>query len=147
MHYLVSAWPVLSLLLPALVLLSAVYFVARGDRRSLGQLMALVACFLIGALLMEFFIFMGARMAPPGRAQTVPELGTGTRQLLATMANPRSITAHPGSLAAVAAYGVLAAYLWVLVAWAMHLRGGGAGSKKPKNGTKAAKGGRKAARA
>lgn len=144
MHFLVSAWPVLSLLLPALVLLSAVFFLARGDRRAFAQLMALVACFLIGALLMEFFIFMGARMAPPGRAASVPELGTGTRQLLLTMASPRSIAAKPGSLAAVAAYGVLAAYLWMLVAWALHLRGGGGGAGTKK---KSAKAGRKPARA
>lgn len=144
MHILVAAWPVLSLLLPALVLLSAVFFLARGDRRAFAQLMALVACFLIGALLMEFFIFMGARMAPPGRAQSVPELGTGTRQLLLTMASPRSIAAQPASLAAVAAYGVLAAYLWMLVAWVMHLRGGGSGKARPKKPAKAA---RKPARA
>lgn len=145
MQYLVTAWPVLSLLLPALVLLSAVYFLVRGDRRGFAQLMALVACFLIGALLMEFFMFMGARMAPPGRAQTVPALGTGTLELLRTMGSARSVAAKPGSLAAVAAYGVLAAYLWMLVAWTMHLRGGGGTATRKK--AKPAKGGRKPARA
>ncbi len=66
------------------------------------------------------------------------------RQLLLTMASPRSIAAQPASLAAVAAYGVLAAYLWMLVAWVMHLRGGGSGKARPKKPAKAA---RKPARA
>ncbi len=145
MPYLISAWPVLALTLPALWLLSAVFFLVKGNRRALGMLMALAACFLIGALLMEFFVFMGARMAPPGRAQSVPELGTGTRQLLHTMANPRSIAAPPLSLAAVAAYCVLVSYGWILVAWVLHLRGGGSGGSARKK--KPAKGGRKSARA
>ncbi|CAN7159123.1 hypothetical protein LJR129_000158 [Acidovorax sp. LjRoot129] len=145
MLYLISAWPVLALTLPALWLLSAVFFLVKGNRRALGMLMALAACFLIGALLMEFFVFMGARMAPPGRAQSVPELGTGTRQLLQTMANPRSIAAPPLSLAAVAAYSVLLSYGWILVAWVLHLRGGGSGGSAKKK--KPAKGGRKSARA
>jgi hypothetical protein len=131
MHALLSAWPALAYLLPALVLVSAIYFLARGDRRAFAHLLALLACFLIGALLMEFFIFMAARMARSGSREAV--LGAGTRQLLETMANPRSITAPPLSLAAVAAYSVLASYLWLLVTWGLHLRGkpaGGAGKKK-----------------
>ena len=63
MHLLMSAWPVLALLLPALVLVSAIYFLAKGNRRAFAQLLALLACFVIGALLMEFFIFMAARRA------------------------------------------------------------------------------------
>ena len=39
--------------------------------------MALLACYLVGALLMEFFVFMAARMARPGTAQAVPVLGAG----------------------------------------------------------------------
>ena len=105
-----SAWPALALLLPALVLVSAIYFLAKGDRRAFAQLLALLACWVIGALLMEFFIFMAARMARSGSA-AMPVLGTGTRQLLETMASPRSIAAPPLSLAAMAAYSVLAAYL------------------------------------
>ncbi len=135
MHALLSAWPVISLLLPALVLVSAIYFVARGDRRALAQLLALLACFVVGALLMEFFVFMAARMARAGSPPTVPVLGTGTRQLLATMAHPRSLVAPPLSLAAVAAYSVLAGYLWLLVTWGLHLRGkpaGGAPKRKPR---------------
>ena len=93
MHALLSAWPVISLLLPALVLVSAIYFVAWGDRRALAQLLALLACFVVGALLMEFFVFMAARMARAGSPPTVPVLGTGTRQLLATMSHPRSLVA------------------------------------------------------
>jgi hypothetical protein len=133
MHFLISAWPVLAPLLPALLLLSALYFLAKGDRRALGQLMALLACFVVGALLMEFFVFMAARMARSGSAQANPALGTGTLHLLKTMADPRSITAPPASLAAVSAYSVLLSYLWLLVTWALHLRGnkgGGAGRKK-----------------
>lgn len=137
MHALLSAWPALALLLPALVLVSAIYFLAKGDRRALAQLLALLACFVIGALLMEFFTFMAARMARSGSREAV--LGAGTRQLLETMASPRSITAPPLSLAAVAAYSVLAAYLWLIVAWVLHLRGkpgGGARRKKPAKGTR-----------
>lgn len=135
------AWPVLALLLPALVLVSAIYFLAKGDRRAVAQLLALLACWVIGALLMEFFIFMAARMARSGSA-AMPVLGTGTRQLLETMASPRSIAAPPLSLAAMAAYSVLAAYLWVLVTWGLHLRGKPAGGARKKP----AKGARKPAR-
>ena len=142
MHLLISAWPALALLLPALVLVSAIYFLAKGDRRAFAQLLALLACLVIGALLMEFFIFMAARMARSGSAAAMPVLGTGTRQLLETMANPRSIAAPPLSLAAVAAYSVLAAYLWVLVTWGLHLRGKPAGGARKKP----AKGARKPAR-
>ena len=138
-----SAWAPLAYLLPALVLVSALYFLARGDRRAFGQLLALLACFLIGALLMEFFVFMAARMARSGSREAV--LGMGTRQLLETMAHPRSIAAQPLSLAAVAAYSVLAAYLWLLVTWVLHLRGKPASGSRKK---KAAKGSaRKPARA
>lgn len=143
MHLLISAWPALALLLPALVLVSAIYFLARGDRRAFSHLMALLACFLIGALLMEFFIFMAARMARSGSREAV--LGTGTRQLLETMANPRSIAAQPLSLAAVAAYSVLVSYLWLLVTWVLHLRGKPAGGTKKKKAAKGAA--RKPARA
>lgn len=144
MPYLMSAWPALALLLPALLLVSVVYFLAKGNRKAVAQLMALLACFVVGALLMEFFVFMAARMARSGSAQANPALGTGTLQLLRTMADPRSIAAPPASLAAVAAYSVLLSYLWLLVTWALHLRGkqgGGAGRKK------AARTPRKAARA
>ena len=106
MPTLMSAWPVVALLLPALVLLSAVVFLAKGDRRSFSYLMALLACYLVGALLMEFFVFMAARMARPGTAQAVPVLGAGTKQLLETLSNPRSIAAPPLSLPAIAAYSV-----------------------------------------
>ena len=139
----VSAWPAVALLLPALVLVSAIYFLVKGDRRALAWLLALVACFVIGALLMEFAAFMAARMARSGSREAV--LGAGTRQLLELMAQPRSLTAPPLSLPAVAAYSVLAAYLWLILAWVLHLRGkpgGGTRKKKP-----AAKGGRKPARA
>ena len=135
MHMLIPAWPALVWLLPALVLVSALYFLVKGDRRALGHLLVLLACFVVGALLMEFFIFMGARMARAGSAQANPVLGTGTRQLLATMAHPRSLVAPPLSLAAVAAYSVLAGYLWLLVTWGLHLRGkpaGGAPKRKPR---------------
>ena len=100
--------------------------------------MALLACYLVGALLMEFFVFMAARMARPGTAQAVPVLGAGTKQLLETLSNPRSIAAPPLSLAAMAAYSVLAAYLWVLVTWGLHLRGKPAGGarKKPAKGAR-----------
>ena len=74
MPTLMSAWPAVALLLPALVLLSAVVFLAKGDRRSFSYLMALLACYLVGALLMEFFVFMAARMARPGTVQAVPVL-------------------------------------------------------------------------
>ena len=143
MQALVSAWPAVALLLPALVLVSAIYFLVKGDRRALAWLLALVACFVIGALLMEFAAFMAARMARSGSREAV--LGAGTRQLLELMAQPRSLTAPPLSLPAVAAYSVLAAYLWLILAWVLHLRGkpgGGTRKKKP-----AAKGGRKPARA
>ena len=143
MHALLSAWPAVALLLPALVLVSAIYFLARGDRRALAWLLALLACFVIGALLMEFFTFMAARMARSGSREAV--LGAGTRQLLETMAQPRSLTAPPLSLPAVAAYSVLAAYLWLIVAWVLHLRGKpGGGTRKKKTATK---GTRKPARA
>ena len=143
MHALLSAWPAVALLLPALVLVSAIYFLARGDRRALAWLLALLACFVIGALLMEFFTFMAVRMARSGSREAV--LGAGTRQLLETMAQPRSLTAPPLSLPAVAAYSVLAAYLWLIVAWVLHLRGKpGGGARKKKS---AAKGTRRPARA
>ena len=144
MHALISAWPALALLLPALVLVSAIYFLAKGDRRALWHLLALLACFIIGALLMEFFTFMAARMDHSASRPAMPVLGMGTRQLLELLASPRSIAAPPLSLAAWAAYGVLAAYLWLAVTWVLHLRGkpgGGARKKKP------AKGARKPARA
>ena len=82
-------------------------------------------------------------MARSGSPGAMPQLGAGTRQLLETMANPRSIAAPPLSLAAVAAYSVLAAYLWVLVSWGLHLRGKPAGGSKKKT----AKSPRKPARA
>ncbi|MBV7542491.1 hypothetical protein [Acidovorax sp. sic0104] len=143
MPLLMSAWPAVVLLLPALVLVSAIVFLAKGNRRAFAQLLALAACFLIGALLMEFFVFMAARMARSGSREAV--LGMGTRQLLETMANPRSIAAQPLSLAAVAAYSVLAAYVWLLVTWALHLRGKPAGGAKKKKSAKASA--RKPARA
>ena len=143
MPMLLSAWPALALLLPVLWLVSAVVFLARGNRRAVAQLLALLACFLVGALLMEFFTFMGALMARSGRPQAAPTLGTGTRQLLETMANPRSLTAPPLSLAAFAAYGIPAGYLGLLVTWVLHLRGKKAGparKKSAKTPRKAAKG-------
>ena len=143
MPMLLSAWPALALLLPVLWLVSAVVFLARGNRRAVAQLLALLACFLVGALLMEFFTFMGALMARSGRPQAAPTLGTGTRQLLETMANPRSLTAPPLSLAAFAAYGIPAGYLGLLVTWVLHLRGKKAGPAKKKSAKtprKAAKG-------
>jgi len=138
MPLLMSAWPAVVLLLPALVLVSAIVFLAKGNRRAFAQLLALAACFL-----MEFFVFMAARMARSGSREAV--LGMGTRQLLETMANPRSITAQPLSLAAVAAYSVLAAYVWLLVTWVLHLRGKPAGGAKKKKSAKASA--RKPARA
>ncbi len=140
MPLLLSAWPVLVLALPVLWLVSAIVFLAKGNRRAFAQLLALAACFLIGALLMEFFTFMGALMARSGSQHTTPEVGTGTRQLLATIASPRSITAPPLSLAALAAYSIPASYLWLLVTWALHLRGKKAGpaKKKPARGTRKA---------
>ena len=77
-----------------------------------------------------------------GSQHTTPEVGTGTRQLLATIANPRSITAPPLSLAAFAAYSIPASYLWLLVTWGLHLRGKKAGTAKKKS----AKSPRKAAK-
>lgn len=129
MKMLLSAWPALALLLPVLWLVSVIVFLAKGNRRAVA-LMALLACFLIGALLMEFFTFMGALMARSGSQHATPTLGTGTRQLLETIANPRSITAPPLSLAAWAAYSIPAGYLWLLVAWVLHLRGKKAGPAK-----------------
>ena len=145
MKMLLSAWPALALLLPVLWLVSVIVFLAKGNRRAVAQLMALLACFLIGALLMEFFTFMGALMARSGSQHATPTLGTGTRQLLETIANPRSITAPPLSLAAWAAwaaYSIPAGYLWLLVAWGLHLRGKKAGPAKKKS----AKSPRKAAK-
>ena len=144
MHMLISAWPALVWLLPALALVSALYFLVKGDRRALGHLLVLLACFVVGALLMEFFIFMAARMARSGSAQANPVLGTGTLQLLKTIANPRSLTAAPGSLAWVAACSVLLSYLWLVVTWALHLRGPRKSSPARR---KAAKAPRKTARA
>lgn len=120
--------------MPALVLLSAIVFLVKGDRRAFAHLMALLACFLIGALLMEFMLFMAARMSRSGGVQGTPVLGDGTRQLLQTLANPRSITAPPLSLAAVAAYSVLLSYLWLLVTWVLHLRGKKPGPTRKKSG-------------
>ena len=143
MPMLLSAWPALALLLPVLWLVSAVVFLARGNRRAVAQLLALLACFLVGALLMEFFTFMGALMARSGRPQAAPTLGTGTRQLLETMADPRSLTAPPMSLAAFAAYGIPAGYLGLLATWVLHLRGkkpGPARKRSAKTPRKAAKG-------
>jgi len=144
MSTLLSAWPILALLLPALWVVSAIVFLAKGNRRAFAHLMALLACFLIGALLMEFFIFMGALMARSGSQHATPALGTGTRQLLETMANPRSITAPPMSLAAFAAYSILAGYLWLLIIWGLHLRGKTSGPAKKKSPSKTP---RKAAKA
>ncbi len=129
-----SAWPVVALLLPALVLVSAIVFLAKGDRRAFSFLMALLACYLMGALLMEFFVFMAARMARAGTAQAMPVLGAGTKQLLETLSNPRSIAAPPLSLPAMAAYSVLVSYLWLLVTWGVHLRGKKPGAGKRKTG-------------
>ena len=145
MPLLMSAWPILVWVLLALVVLSALFFLAKGDRRAFAQLLALVACFLIGALLMEFMLFMAARMSRTGGVQGTPALGDGTRQLLQTIANPRSITAPPLSLAAVAAYSVPLSYLWLAVTWVLHLRGGGkSGAGKKKKPAKASSKSRKA---
>lgn len=145
MPLLMSAWPVLVWALLALVVLSALFFLAKGNRAAFLQLLALVACFLIGALLMEFMLFMAARMSRTGGLQGTPVLGDGTRQLLRTIANPRSITGPPLSLAAVAAYSVLLAYLWLAVVWVLHLRGGGkAGASRKKKPAKASAKSRKA---
>jgi hypothetical protein len=140
-----TAWPAIALILPILVLVSAIVFLAKGDRRSFSFLLALLACYVMGALLMEFFVFMAARMARGGNGAPVPVLGTGTKQLLETLSSPRSIAAPAFSLAAVAAYAVLVSYLWVAVAWVLHLRGGsgkrGGSKKKPaKTARKPAKG-------
>ena len=78
MKMLLSAWPALTLLLPVLWLVSVIVFLAKGNRRAVAQLMALLACFLIGALLMEFFTFMGALMARSGSQHATPTLGTGS---------------------------------------------------------------------
>ena len=133
MTLLISAWPALTLLLPALVVLSALIFLVKGNRRAFAHLVALLACFFIGALLMEFFTFMGALMARSGSQHAEPVLGAGTRKLLETIANPRSITAPPLSLAAWAAYSILAAYVWLLVVWVMHWRGKKSGTSKKKS--------------
>ena len=138
-----SAWAPLAYLLPALVLVSALYFLARGDRRAFGQLLALLACFLIGALLMEFFVFMAARMARSGSREAV--LGMGTRQLLETMAHPRSIAAQPLSRAARGPHRQLAAEQWLRGTTVLHRPGQPAPGRRHK---KAAKGSaRKPARA
>lgn len=145
MPLLMSAWPILVWVLLALVVLSALFFLAKGDRRAFAQLLGLVACFLIGALLMEFMLFMAARMSRTGGVQGTPVLGDGTRQLLQTIANPRSITAPPLSLAAMAAYSVPLSYLWLAVTWVLHLRGGGKpGAGKKKKPAKASSKSRKA---
>lgn len=145
MPLLMSAWPILVWVLLALVVLSALFFLAKGDRRAFAQLLGLVACFLIGALLMEFMLFMAARMSRTGGVQGTPVLGDGTRQLLQTIANPRSITAPPLSLAAMAAYSVPLSYLWLAVTWVLHLRGGGkSGAGKKKTPAKASGKSRKA---
>ncbi len=145
MPLLMSAWPILVWVLLALVVLSAIVFLARGDRRAFLQLLALVACFLIGALLMEFMLFMAARMSRTGGVQGTPVLGDGTRRLLQTIANPRSITAPPLSMAAVAAYSVPLSCLWLAVTWVLHLRGGGkSGAGKKKKPAKASGKSRKA---
>lgn len=145
MQMLLSAWPALAWALPALVLLSAIVFLAKGNRRGFGQLLALLACFVIAALLMEFFTLMAARMARAGSSGADPVLGTGTRQLLATVASPRSIMSPPLSLPWVAACAVPLAYLWLLVTWALHLRGAGGGSASKKTGGRAPR--KKAAKA
>ena len=141
MHMLLSAWPALALLLPALMLVSALALLVKGNRRALTQLLALLACFVVGAMLMEFFTFMGALMARSGAARTTPDLGAGTQQLLQIMGDPRSLTAPPLSLAAVAAYSVVAGYVVLLAIWAGQLRG----KKSPPARKKPAKGTRKAA--
>lgn len=126
MPLLSSAWPVLTLLLPALVLVSALVFWFQGNRRAVVHLLALLACFLIGALLMEFFVFTGALMARSGSKAPAPVLGAGTQILLSTLADPRSVTASPLTLPAIAAYSILVAYGWLAAVWGLHVRG-----KKP----------------
>ena len=133
MPLLLSAWPALTLLLPALVVVSALIFLVKGNRRAFAHLVALLACFLIGALLMEFFTFMGALMARSGSQHAEPVLGAGTRKLLETIANPRSIAAPPLSLAAWAAYSIPVSYVWLLVTWGVHLRGKKSGPAKKKS--------------
>ena len=59
MKMLLSAWPALALLLPVLWLVSVIVFLAKGNRRAVAQLMALLACFLIGALLMDQSVLAG----------------------------------------------------------------------------------------
>ena len=122
MSLLLSTWPVWVWLLPAAVLLSAVVFLSQGRRRCAAWLLALVACYVVGALLMEFFVFIGALMARPSAGQPAPELGTGTLQLLRTLVDPRSLTAPPLSLPAIAAYSVIAAYLWLAATWVIYAR-------------------------
>lgn len=126
MSLVLSAWPVFTLLLPALVLVSALVFWFQGNRRAVGHLLALLACFFIGALVMEFFVFTGALMARSGGRAPAPVLGAGTQMLLSTLADPRSVTASPRSLPALAAYSILVAYGGLAVVWGLHLRG-----KKP----------------
>jgi hypothetical protein len=123
MQMLLSAWPGLAWALPVLVLLSAIVFLVKGNRGAFGQLLALLGCFVIAALLMELFTFMAARMAHGGAAGAVPALGSGARQLLAWMVAPRSIMAPPLSPPWLAAGAVPVAYLWLLVVWILHLRG------------------------
>ncbi len=123
MSLLLSAWPVVALLLPALVLVSAIVFLVKHDHRAVAQLLALAACFFIGALLMEFFTFMGALMSRSGNPHTSPVLGTGTRALLDTITDPRSFTAPLLSLPALAVYSIAVGYGWLLVTWVLHLRG------------------------
>ena len=100
---------------------------------ALTPLLALVACFFIGALLMEFFTFMGALMSRSGNPHTAPVLGAGTRALLGTIADPRSFTAPALSLPALAAYSIAVGYAWLVVTWVLHLRGKtpAAARKKP----------------
>ena len=77
--------------------------------------MALLACYLVGALLVEFFVFMVARMGTPWHGAGRPGAGRRHQATAGTLSNPRSIAAPPLSLPAIAA--VLASYLWVLVSW------------------------------
>lgn len=126
MPLLLSAWPALALLLPALALVSALVFWFQGNRRAVAHLLALLACFFISALLMEFFVFTGALVARSGSPAPAPVLGAGTQVLLNAIMDPRSVTASPLSLPALAAYSIAAAYGWLAVVWGLHLRG-----KKP----------------
>ncbi|MFN7855767.1 MAG: hypothetical protein ACK5OA_04190 [Acidovorax sp.] len=134
MQMLLSVWPFLVWALPVLVLLSAIVFLAKGNRGAFWQLLALLACFVIAALLMELFTFMASRMANGGKAGADPALGSGTRQLLAAIAATGSVLAKPLSLPWLAACSVPVAYLWLLVTWALHLRrgksGGGRAARK-----------------